>query len=112
MIFDDRADKVRSLTKETPFWESFGVYFELWPVIRRPLASQSDGDDTAGLRLREDSDEESAREEDEDTIFMFLARRKRGTSFEGEELPSDLMKGKDGQFEEFLMLRSMQDSEW
>lgn len=145
------ADKVRSLTKETPFWESLGVYFELWPVIRRlrdtdtkanhtrPQRGISDAEDDLTTRLGNgclldersedeiDSDGDNALlgEEagEDDRIFIFLARRRPGTSFtrsreSGEtsrrlaDLPPDLMKGKDGQFEEFLMLHSMQTQDW
>ena len=113
------ADKIRSLTKETPFWESFGVYFDLWPVIRRRSECAHNASEAHALydddylAISEDSQEaENENGTNEDTIFIFLAHRKSGTGTDMAlagrlSTVAGLLDGKDGQFEELLMLRSM-----
>jgi hypothetical protein len=97
----EHTDKMRSLTKEAPFWDTLGVYFDLEAVSRSTYhRSDSPGTSTPSGN------------EDEDRLFIFLAKRKRtgANSEKTTALPKDLMHQKDGQFEELLMLQSMADN--
>lgn len=85
---------MRSLTKEAPFFDTLGVYFDLDMVHRTPLIN-------AAMST-------PSRIEDEDRLFTFLAKRKKA-SFGNARLPDNLLQQKDSRFEELLMLQSMAD---
>lgn len=95
------ADKVRSLAKETAFWEAFGVYFEFAAVdVRCRDAAKS------GCRLADNS------ADDDDRIFVFLAKRRKGTSFAalGHDVANIIQASnskRDTTFEEILMRQAM-----
>lgn len=88
------ADKIRSLTKETTFWHAFGAYFE-FDVVHR--------------KVQHDAMESGAIDEEEG-LFIFLARRRKDTVCPSGQLPSRVMDRTDGRFEEILMLQSMPDT--
>lgn len=98
--------KVRSTVKETPFWESFGRYFAFEAVADD--RSNLDGD-PGEEGVAHHSDDEV---DDEDRLFIFLARRKPGTGLQEADKPETLRLiggglGGDSQFEEMLMLTSI-----
>jgi protein N-lysine methyltransferase METTL21D len=71
--------KVRSLSKEMPFWTAFGLWFEFEPVLFR----SSLGDDWARFGAHMD-----------DLFFVFVARRKEESyHWEVPEDNSDLLAG-------------------
>lgn len=84
--------KIRSLSKETPFWSAFGLWFTFEPVLARPMDRDHEGqhnlapdldsgDDAAtvegeleghdGWRRFGDSDDG-----DGDAMFVFIAKRR------------------------------------
>jgi hypothetical protein len=94
------------MVKETPFWESFGRYFAFEAVaVERSHENGGAGDES----VTHQSDDEL---EDEDRLFIFLARRKPGTGLKETDRPENLRLiggglGGDSQFEEMLMLTSI-----
>ena len=98
------AYKIRSLSKETPFWSAFGLWFTFTPVLVR---ARSKDDDSRWERFDSGGDGE---------IFLFVARR-RAESFSWtvpeDDVPllegvgawgTDERKG-DDQFEVLLLMR-------
>ena len=78
--------KVRSLSKETPFWSAFGLWFSFEPVlVRKTRRTQADDKDV-------DSEEEDAwsrfGSDGEDNLFIFVGRR-RPESLAWDIPPSD-----------------------
>lgn len=78
--------KIRSLSKETPFWAAFGLWFSFEPVLVRNAAASSTNNDT-------DHDDAKGIEKDagdgdavamwsrlgsggDDELFIFIARRR------------------------------------
>lgn len=99
------TDKMRSLTKEASFWDTLGVYFELEAVSRSLRTSPPEA-----ARAGNGPVGDSGVIDDEDRLFIFLAKRKRtARSLPLREPPDNLMRDKDSQFEELLMLQSMGD---
>lgn len=86
---------MRSLTKEAPFFDALGVYFDLEMVHRTPLTGAALPSTPTPI-------------EDDDRLFTFLAQRKKA-SFGSAKLPDNLLQQKDSRFEELLMLQSMAD---
>lgn len=96
--------KIRSLSKETPFWSAFGLWFSFEPVLTRPIgrvyagnhnsASDLESEDAAtvegGLDDHDgwcrfgDSDDGDG---DGDAMFVFIAKR-RPKSFDW-HIPDD-----------------------
>jgi hypothetical protein len=65
------AYRIRSLTKESPFWSAFGLWFSFEPVLMKPLPSGNDLTSPPWTRIGSLYD---------DSTFIFVARRRR-TSF-------------------------------
>ena len=98
------AYKIRSLSKETPFWSAFGLWFRFTPVLVR---QRSKNDNNRWERFDSAGDGE---------IFLFVARR-RPESFSW-TVPEDdvaLLEGVgawgtaerkgDNEFEVWLLMR-------
>ncbi|TFK49931.1 hypothetical protein OE88DRAFT_1736236 [Heliocybe sulcata] len=99
--------RIRSLSKETPFWNAFGVWFTFYPVMVRSRTA-----DDSGTWRRFGS---SAAE---DRSFVFSARRRpESFSWAIPESDSDLMNGvgtpwsSDAQFETLLLTAFDDDEE-
>jgi len=71
--------KIRSLTKENPFWSAFGLWFDFYPVNRR----SSPTDDWRRMGDGQD-----------DQMFVFTATRRKGSqSWDIPERDEDLLAG-------------------
>lgn len=95
------TDKIRTIHKEQPFWETLGAFFEIEAVHRE--IPESDSDD-------EEGDERNARASSpfqEDRLLIIIAKRKRNSNWLGQGQDKPLMDYKDDQFERMLMLRSL-----
>lgn len=97
--------KIRSLSKETPFWSAFGLWFAFEPVLARPIGRDSWGDHNSVHNLENIKDDASVEgkleshdgwrrfgepdsdDGDGDAMFVFVAKRKP-ESFEW-QIPDD-----------------------
>lgn len=97
--------KIRSLSKETPFWSAFGLWFAFEPVLARPIARGSAGAGNSVHNLESVNDDASVEHKlqgqdgwrrfgepdsddgDGDAMFVFVAKRKP-ESFEW-QIPDD-----------------------
>ena len=105
------AYRVRNLTKETPFWSAFGLWFSFEPVLTRP--STSDGSQNLPwTRIGSSCD---------GPTFIFVARRRQASfTWLVPQSDQDLMDGvgafgtdtrkADDTFET-LLLMTMQDDD-
>lgn len=71
--------KVRSLTKETPFWSAFGLWFTFEPVLAKRKAFAEEEPDSSWRCFGSSSSEDS---------FVFVAHR-RAESFSWIVPPTD-----------------------
>lgn len=86
--------KIRSLSKETPFWSAFGLWFSFWPVLARhrvrPIESKTAlPDDESDAPWKQ-----FGADEDADQTFVFVAyRRPESIAWNVPETDKELMEG-------------------
>lgn len=96
--------KVRSLTKETPFWSAFGLWFSFQPVQAKRRRTLPESNDTSNVLKNIDNTVQTNQtlEEtwtrfgsaDEDNLFIFVAaRRPESLAWEVPSSDSDLLAG-------------------
>ncbi|TFK93684.1 hypothetical protein K466DRAFT_478202 [Polyporus arcularius HHB13444] len=106
--------KVRSLAKETPFWNAFGLWFEFAPVLVR--RRKPPGDALADTPVREESWERFAPGDVADEMFVLVAtRRMESRKWRIPKEDAALLSGEgaydtdvpkaDDQFEQLLLMR-------
>ena len=77
--------KIRSLTKELPFWSAFGLWFEFQPVTFRHRSSDNLGEWTSWKIFGADY---------EDLCFVFVAhRRPESLKWQVPDFDEDLLTG-------------------
>ncbi|KAI9568202.1 hypothetical protein HD554DRAFT_2205118 [Boletus coccyginus] len=75
--------KIRSLSKETPFWSAFGLWFSFQPVLDTPPDDESDA-----------PWKQFAADEDADQTFVFVAyRQPESIAWNVPETDKELMEG-------------------
>ena len=80
--------KVRSLSKETPFWSAFGLWFSFQPVLARRRVRSTDELDP------QESWRQIGADEDADRTFVFVAyRRPESIACHAPETDKELMEG-------------------
>ena len=108
------AYKIRSLPKETPFWNAFGLWFEFSPVLSRGALSKDGHENEMEMDGKDQWTRFSPGEPSDDTFVLVATRRPESLSWTIPDDDAVLLAGvgsynsdtprSDDQFEQLLLM--------